>query len=154
MRGPYTQLFVHMTWATWDRAPLLDAELLQVVDTAIRRECVKMKVDVIAFGGVADHVHLLVRFPTTISISKLVQQVKGTSSHLLNQRLKIPFKWQGYYGAFTVSKRLIPQIRAYVLNQEQHHREGTIVPAAEPPEMDSPDEAPPRALEPPPHQSL
>src|SRR5262245_34531473 len=77
MRGrPYTQLFVHLVWATWDRAPLLDAELMQVVDAAIRRECVEMGVDVIAIGGVADHIHLLVRFPTTISVADLVKQVK------------------------------------------------------------------------------
>jgi putative transposase len=155
MRGrPYTQLFVHVVWATWDRAPLLDAELLRVVDAAVRRECVEMNVEVIAFGGVADHVHLLVRFPTTISVADLVKQVKGSSSHLLSQRLKVPFKWQGRYGAFTVSKRLVPTIRDYVLNQEQHHRDGTIVPAAEPPEMDSPDETPPRAPAPRLHRRL
>src|SRR5215207_6262483 len=103
MRGrPYTQLFAHIVWATWDRAPLLDAELLHVVDAAIRRECVEMRVEVIAFGGMPDHVHLLVRFPTTISVADLVKQVKGSTSHLLTQRLRVPFKWQGRYGAFTV----------------------------------------------------
>ena len=37
------------------------------------------------------------------SVAELVKQVKGASSHLVNHRLKIPFKWQGGYGAFTVS---------------------------------------------------
>jgi putative transposase len=132
MREPYTQLFVHTVWATWDRAPLLEPDLMQVVDAAVRRECVDLKVDVVAFGGVSDHVHLLARIPTTISVAQLVKQVKGSSSHLLTNRLRVPFKWQGGYGAFTVSKPLVPRVRDYVLNQERHHREGTLVRAAEP----------------------
>jgi REP element-mobilizing transposase RayT len=121
-----------MVWATWDRAPLLEPGLMQVVDAAVRRECVGLKVEVVAFGGVSDHVHLLARIPTTISVAQLVKQVKGSSSHLLTNRLRVPFKWQGGYGAFTVSKSLVPRVRDYVLDQERHHREGTLVPAAEP----------------------
>ncbi len=132
MREPYTQLFVHIVWATWDRAPLLEPHLMQVVDAAVRHECIDLKVDVVAFGGISDHVHLLARIPTTISVAQLVKQVKGSTSHLLTNRLRIPFKWQGGYGAFTVSKSLVPRVRDYVLHQEQHHREGTLVPAAEP----------------------
>ncbi|HEX8693915.1 MAG TPA: IS200/IS605 family transposase [Longimicrobium sp.] len=132
MREPFTQLYVHLVWATWDRLPLLDAELRHVVDAAIRRECVDLKVEVVAFGAVADHVHLLARIPTTLSVAALVKQVKGSTSHLITQKLRVPFKWQGGYGAFTVSRRLVPQARDYVLNQERHHRDGTLVPAAEP----------------------
>jgi hypothetical protein len=57
--------------------------------------------------------------------------VKGSTSHLLNQRLKVPFKWQGGYGAFTVSRAVLRRVRDYVLNQEQHHQYGTIFPTAE-----------------------
>ena len=35
------------------------------------------------------------------------------------------FKWQKGYGAFTVSKSLGRTVRAYIQNQEAHHREGT-----------------------------
>jgi len=36
------------------------------------------------------------------------------------------FKWQGAYGAFAVSKRLVPQARNYIINQEERHRVGLI----------------------------
>ena len=134
MREPFTQLYVHLVWATWDRAPLITAEVLEVIDRAIRHECVQLGADVVAFGGVADHVHLLVRIPARLSVTELVKQVKGASSHLLNNRLKIPFKWQGGYGAFTVSKSALPRARAYVLNQQQHHEYGTALAGAELPE--------------------
>ncbi len=137
MREPFTQLYVHLVWATWDRLPLLSTELLEVVDRAIRHECVDLGVEVEAFGGVADHVHLLVRIPATLAISRLVQQVKGATSHLVNQRLKTPFKWQGGYGAFTVSKSILSRVKDYVLNQDQHHQYGTIFPSAELPQPEA-----------------
>jgi putative transposase len=101
-----------------------------------------MGVEVIAFGGVADHVHLLVRIPTTITVAVLVKQVKGSSSHLLGQRLRVVFKWQGGYGAFSLTPSHVARIRNYVLNQEQHHAEGSAYPFLElPPEEADPGRA-------------
>ena len=136
MREPFTQLYVHLVWATWDRLPLLSPELLDVVDRAVRHECAGLGVEVEAFGGVADHVHLLVRFPSRVSIADLVKQVKGATSHLLNHRLKVAFKWQGGYGAFTVSTSILPRVKDYVLRPEQHHQYGTIFPSAELPPLE------------------
>ena len=131
MREPFTQLYVHLVWATWDRMPILTDDLLGVVDRSIRHECVQLGVEMVAFGGVADHVHLLVRIPAKLSVSKFVQQAKGASSHLISNRLRIPFKWQGGYGAFSVSKRNLSAAREYVLNQPHHHAYGTALAAAE-----------------------
>jgi putative transposase len=131
MRKPFTKLYLHLVWATWDRAPLLTPVLLEAVGNCIRTECVKLGCDVIAFGGVADHVHLLVRFPTTVSIAGLMKQVKGSSSHMVTRRLRESFKWQGRYGAFTVSPSHVPRIRDYVLNQERHHAEKSTYPMLE-----------------------
>ena len=36
------------------------------------------------------------------------------------------FKWQGYYGAFTIAKPHVHRVRSYVLNQEAHHRTGRL----------------------------
>jgi putative transposase len=84
--------------------------------------------DVVAIGGVADHVHVLTRFPTTLSIADLVKRLKGSTSHLIAQEVRPgeTFRWQGGYGAFTLSKRGVPHAREYVLNQEEHHRFGTL----------------------------
>jgi REP element-mobilizing transposase RayT len=83
---------------------------------------------VIAIGGIEDHVHVLLRFPTTVSIALLVQRLKGASSHFVTHVAKAPnaFKWQGGYGAFTLTKRAVPLVRSYVLNQAEHHRQGTL----------------------------
>jgi REP element-mobilizing transposase RayT len=135
MRAPYTQLYLHLVWATWDRHAFLVPAIRERVYECIQAECANLRVDVIAIGGVEDHVHLLVRVPATIAPADLVKRVKGASSHMVNHDMHAPFyfKWQGAYGAFSVSKRHVPLIREYVLRQAEHHRDRTLWPLLEPP---------------------
>ena len=37
-------------------------------------------------------------------------------------RPRIPFEWQPGYAAFSVSESQYPDVRKYILNQEEHHR--------------------------------
>jgi REP element-mobilizing transposase RayT len=126
MRAPWTQLYLHIVWSTWRREPFITPDLRDHVYGALAHQCAELGGDVMAIGGMPDHVHILVRFPTTIAISEFVRRLKGASSHLVTQVLRWPepFKWQGGYGVFTVSKRHVPAVRDYVLNQEQHHTQG------------------------------
>lgn len=128
MRAPYTQLYLHCVWATWDRLPLITPQIESQVYSAIQAKCKELKCDLIAIGGIEDHVHLLVRFPTTIAVATLVKEVKGASSHLTTHKITPNdfFKWQGSYGAFTVSKDAVKRVTEYVLNQKTHHADKTI----------------------------
>src|SRR3954466_10326674 len=76
----YAEIYLHLVWGTWDRHPLLVGERVEAVYRAIHHECVRMRAEVIAIGGMEDHVHLLVRVPASLSASDLVKQVKGASS--------------------------------------------------------------------------
>jgi putative transposase len=73
-------------------------------------------------------VHVLTRFPTTVTIAQIVKHAKGASSNLMTQEVDRGnfFKWQGYYGAFTIAKNQVPRVRHYILNQEEHHRTGRL----------------------------
>ena len=53
MRAPWTQLYLHLVWATWDRQPVLLPGLRERVYECIQAECVGLRVDVIAIGGIA-----------------------------------------------------------------------------------------------------
>jgi REP element-mobilizing transposase RayT len=87
---------------------------------------------VLALGGVEDHVHLLVRIPATVSVAALMNQVKGASSHLLMHRTgNEGFKWQGGYGAYSVSRDRLSIVTRYVECQREHHDGGTQDPALE-----------------------
>lgn len=124
----HIQLYIHLNWATWDRLPLLSAELRPVVYACIQAECDALGAEVLAIGGTEDHVHLFVRLPTTVSVATLVKQVKGASSHLVTHELihENGFRWQGAYGAFSVSRSDLPRICDYIARQEEHHRHQTL----------------------------
>lgn len=128
-----TGLYVHATWSTWDRAPFLTAEVREQVYLCIRSECAKTGSEVVAIGGIEDHVHVLFRLAATASVAAVVKQMKGSSSHLANRRI-LPrgFKWQDGYNADSVSRRSLAHVVDYIGRQEEHHRNGTAILPAEP----------------------
>jgi REP element-mobilizing transposase RayT len=118
-------MFVHLVWSTWDRAPILDAATRDwlwpmLANTARERGCPWAVV-----GGIEDHVHVLCALPTTLAVAQLVRDLKGVSARAANQRRPESFRWQGGYGAFSVSPDAVADVRAYVVQQAEHHRTGT-----------------------------
>ena len=128
MRAPFTQLYLHCVWATWDRMPLLTPQVDDIIYAAIHAKCRDLNCEAVALGGMPDHLHLLVRFPTTVSVADLVKGIKGSSAHLQTQRVSQTtfFKWHGAYGAFTVSPDALPAVKAYIHQQKQHHANGSL----------------------------
>jgi REP element-mobilizing transposase RayT len=125
-----THLYVHFVWATWDRLPLLTPVIESSVHACIAGECRELKCQVLAVNGIEDHVHLLARLHAAVSTAELAKQVKGASSHLVTHVVDPDqgFKWQGSYGAFSVSETDVPRVRRYIENQKAHHASGTTVP--------------------------
>ncbi len=126
-------MYLHCVWATWDRLPLITPNIQKVVYAAIIKQCEQLKCTVIAIGGIEDHVHLLTGFTSTLTVSNLIKKIKGSSSHLITHEIKPDefFKWQGSYGAFTVSHEMLDKVANYIRNQEIHHRQKSIIPTWE-----------------------
>ena len=75
-------------------------------------------------GGTTDHVHLLLSLPSTISIAKALQLIKGGSSKWVHETFPEHwlFGWQVKYGAFAVSVSLLDKTIQYIRSQEEQHR--------------------------------
>ncbi len=133
MSAPYNRLYAHCVWATWDRLPLITPQIEQQVHAAIAAKCEVLGCTPIAIGGIEDHVHVLIRFPPTLPLTKLIGEAKGASSHLVTHKLAPQsfFKWQASYGVFSVSRRSLDQVAAYVPNQKQRHAHNMLLPALE-----------------------
>lgn len=80
--GSHTKfsLHIHVVWITKYRKKVLKGELANFIRDIIREECSKMKVDILKGPVSKDHIHLLLSIPPQITISRLVQQLKGKSS--------------------------------------------------------------------------
>lgn len=133
MKRSHIRVYVHLVWATWDRQPLIRTEQRNGLYAVISEVCKKLDCEMLALGGMPDHVHLLVALPATLTIADLAHDAKGASSRWLNERLGDyeAFRWQGRYGAFSVSPHERSRVVAYIQNQERHHAEGTLWSAAE-----------------------
>ena len=78
----------------------------------------------LAKGGVEDHVHMLLSVPSTLSIAKAIQLIKGNSSKWIHETFpeKRLLEWQEGYGAFSIGVSAVEETVAYIKNQKQHHR--------------------------------
>ncbi|MCH8852208.1 MAG: transposase [Planctomycetes bacterium] len=78
----------------------------------------------IAVGGTADHVHVLLRLPPSVSIADAMRVVKTNSSRWVHETSPNcrSFAWQTGYGAFSVSESNRQRVSDYIANQENHHR--------------------------------
>jgi putative transposase len=125
----YTELYVHCVWSTWDRLPLITPDIEPQVYAALAAKCKQLTCVPLAIGGIADHVHILARIAPTLTIARLIGELKGSSSHMITHAIRPDafFKWQGAYGAFTISKRSVVQVQAYVLNQKTRHATGALL---------------------------
>ena len=123
------EIFLHLVWRTWNREPILAERFLDRIFSLIRMKADELGCELLAVGAVEDHIHILVSVSPKTTIPELVKHLKGTTSHLINHELnpETPFKWQGGYGAFSVSKANLAKTKAYVENQKQHHADGTVV---------------------------
>ena len=74
-------------------------------------------------NGWHDHLHCLVSFKPTQSISSIVKTIKGESAHWVNEAGLIEggLIWQEGYSAFSVSESQLERIRGYIINQKKHH---------------------------------
>src|SRR5437660_10278771 len=73
---------------------------------------------------VEDHLHCLLQLARTMSPAKLVETMKVESSAWVKRQGPhlADFYWQAGYGAFSVSQSNVEQVKAYIANQEEHHR--------------------------------
>ena len=80
-----------------------------------------------AIGGMGDHVHVLAGLRATHRLADVMQRLKSVSSRWIHKELRLAgFEWQEGYGGFTVSASQMDRVRAYVLNQQEHHRVKTF----------------------------
>ena len=123
MAGTYTQLLLHIVFSTKHRHPWITADiadrLYAYMGGIVRAE----KGTLYDIGGVADHVHLYLRWRPDATVSDLMRTVKARSSRWVHETFPAlsAFAWQDGYSAFSVSKSQESAVKRYIANQAQHH---------------------------------
>ncbi len=124
MPSSYTCLHYHLVFSTKDRVPAITPEveprLWEYLGGIVRG----LKGIPIQIGGVADHVHLLVTLRQEPALMDVLRDLKAGSSGWIHDTFPGmgAFAWQDGYGAFTVSHSATGVVKAYIANQNAHHK--------------------------------
>ncbi len=118
-------LEVHIVWTTKYRYRVLQGRIAERAREIIRQCCKSMNVNIVNGSIGKEHIHLLVSIPPSLSISKLVQQLKGkTSRVLLNEYRDLKKRywgqhlWSSGYFCRTVGTVTKNTIIDYIENQQ------------------------------------
>ena len=117
MAHTHTCNLVHCVFSAKGRAGLISdpPRLWQYVGGIARQKQILL----LAAGGTANHLHLLFTLPPTMTLAKVVQELKGNTSRWLNERSR--FAWQEGYSAFSVSQSQRKTVVDYIDRQAEHH---------------------------------
>lgn len=73
----------HIVWITKYRKPVLRGEVAKRLRELVRQTCATLDVYIESGHVAVDHVHLLLSVPPHLSVSELLQRLKGRSSRKL-----------------------------------------------------------------------
>lgn len=124
----FTSCYLHVVFSTKERRRLITSELQQRLWPYLGGVARENKMKALCVGGVEDHVHVLLTIPSTISISKAVQLLKGNSSKWIHETFPAQreFSWQEGYGAFSIGISGVDDTIKYIRSQPEHHRTRTF----------------------------
>ena len=119
MAHTFTNILAHVVFSTSARAPYLVDEIQSDVHAYVGGILRELNATPIAIGGMADHLHLLIRLPADMTLADCMRVVKTNSSRWIKQRWpeRRAFAWQGGYGAFSVSESNRGVVKRYILSR-------------------------------------
>jgi hypothetical protein len=117
------KVWLHTIFTTKNREPLINQNVEQRIYAFIRNELNEMGCSVRAINGMSEHLHILFLLNPQKSYAVVIKQIKGSSSHWINEQniIQEKFAWQTGYAAYSVSESVSNKVYQYILNQKKHH---------------------------------
>jgi putative transposase len=125
-RSVVYNMHVHLVFTTKYRRGALTDAILTRCEQIMRNVCVDFGAELREFNGEGDHVHLLVHYPPSVAVSKLVNSLKGVSSRYLRQEHGTHLRhylwddhlWSPSYFAGSCGGAPLTVIKEYIENQK------------------------------------
>ena len=123
MANTYSQIYIQVVFAVAGRENVIQPEWKDELYKYIAGIVKNHEQKLIAVGGVADHIHILLGVKPSVALSDLVREIKANSSRFVNEKrlTKRKFAWQEGFGAFSYSISQLDTVTRYIQNQEAHH---------------------------------
>jgi len=119
-------MHVHLVFVTKYRRRVFTKVMLNDLRILFTQVCLAFESEMVEFDGEDDHVHLLVNFPPTVCISKLVNSLKGASSRVIRKKYATSLRkklwggalWSPSYFAGSCGGAPIEIVRQYIEEQK------------------------------------
>jgi REP element-mobilizing transposase RayT len=113
-------VWIHAVFTTKNQQQIITLELEEVVYPFFYDEFQALDCKLKIVNGLSDHVHCLFLMNPKRSFSDVIKQIKGSSSHYINQHNLIfeKFAWQKGYAAFSVDDSSIDKVYKFIKNQK------------------------------------
>lgn len=124
MSHTYVQCRLHCIFSTKGRRNLIPEDVQPRLWAYVGGIVRDNHMTAMEVGGTADHAHMLLSIPATITIAKAMQLLKAGSSVWLHETFPAMhgFAWQEGYAAFSVSASRVDETIEYIRRQTEHHR--------------------------------
>ncbi|MDZ4657149.1 MAG: IS200/IS605 family transposase [Bythopirellula sp.] len=118
-----SNILLHVVFSTKHRQPWIDVEIEAELAPYVATFCKTLNCPSHAIGCADDHIHIGCTLSRTITVSKLVQELKQDSSKWLKTKGEkyADFAWQNGYGAFSIGQSQLDDLRGYIANQRRQH---------------------------------
>ena len=121
-RHSISSLKTHLVCVTKYRRAILTSESLAVIEKSFGEVAKKMDFQILEFNGESDHVHALIEFPPKLSISQMVNALKGVSSRRYGQSgFQKPYGkealWSPSYFVSSVGGAPLEILKQYIQDQ-------------------------------------
>ena len=128
MAQSLSRVFVHITFSTKNRAPIIGDEIKHELWAYIVGVCDALDCKSIRVGGRDDHVHVCCVLSKNITQVKLLEEIKKSSSKWIKTKSEqyANFYWQDGYGIFSVNPAEVERVVEYITNQDAHHEKRTF----------------------------
>lgn len=121
-------LHAHLIFITKYRYSVLEGYMFPTLKLLFEGICNDFEAELIELDGEADHVHLLINYPPKVSLSKLINSLKGVSSRKLKlhhpevaNRYYKSALWSPSYCAGSCGGAPIEIIKQYIEQQQTPH---------------------------------
>jgi REP element-mobilizing transposase RayT len=121
MSHSYSANLVHCVFSTKDRVDSIPDDVRERLYAYIFGTAKNLGIEILAMGGMANHIHILIALPAKCPLSFAVRDLKANSSRWMSENGP-RFSWQQGFGAFSVSPSQVAMVKAYIRNQEVHHK--------------------------------
>jgi putative transposase len=115
-------VMVHTIFSTKNREPMIPDAIANQLHAYIIGILANIESPSIQVGGMPDHLHAFFALARTNSLSKVMEEVKRSSSKWMKEQGVSNFGWHAGYGAFSVSQSQRDTVVRYIRNQPEHHR--------------------------------